>query len=92
MYTVALPDHLQDRLDERAVATGCEAADLIRMAVVQFVGQDQPGIARRMPDPPLAATEAPAPFDIPRGEATFLTPDVIIDGPARIPDLGKFDP
>jgi len=45
-----------------------------------------------MPDPPLAATETPAPFDIPRGEAIFLTPDVIIDGPARIPDLGKFDP
>jgi hypothetical protein len=41
--------------------------------------------------PPAKTTETTAPYDLPRGEAMFVTPDVVLDGPARIPDLEPYE-
>jgi hypothetical protein len=58
---------------------------------VAFMGRDLSPVARRVPDPPLLSTETTAPYDLPRGEATFVTPEIVIDGSARIPDLVGLD-
>ncbi len=62
MYTVDFPDQLQQKLDERAFATGCDVVDLIQVAVIEFVGRDPSPVGRRIPDPPLLSTETTAPL------------------------------
>ncbi len=91
MYTIDFPDQLQQKLDERALATGCDVVELIRMAVIEFVGRDRSPLARRIPDPPLLSTETTASYDLPCGDATFVTPEIVIDGSSRIPDLVGLD-
>jgi hypothetical protein len=91
MYAINFSDQLQQELDERAFATGCDVVELIQVAVIEFMGRDVSPVARRVPDPPLLSTETTAPYDLPRGEATFVTPEIVIDGSARIPDLVGLD-
>ena len=91
MYTVDFPDQLQRKLDERAFATGCDVVDLIQVAVIEYMGRDLSPVGRRIPDPPLLSAEMTAPYDLPRGEAMSITPDVVIDGPARIPDFEPYE-
>jgi hypothetical protein len=85
-YVVDFPENIEARLHQRAETTGEDVVHLIQVAVTEFVEKNVPPTARRLPDPPLAVVETSPPFDLPRSDATPTTPDIVIDGSARLPD------
>jgi hypothetical protein len=85
-YEVDLPDDLVAKLTQRADGSGEDIVHLIQVAVAEFVSKDLPPVNRRVPDPPLSDVEISAPYDLPRNRSTIVTPDSVVDHPARLPD------
>ena len=86
-YVVDFPENVEARLHQRAETTGEDVVHLIQVAVTEFVEKNVPSAARRLPDPPLPVVETSAPVDLPRSDASSITPDIVIGGSARRPDL-----
>ena len=85
-YEVDLPDDLVAKLTQRADGSGEDIVHLIQVAVAEFVAKDMPTANRRLPDPPLSDVEISAPYDLPRNRSKIITPDSVVDHPARLPD------
>ena len=92
-YEIDLPAQLDVLLNQRAAAVGGDVVHLIQLAVTEFVERDMPAVASsgRLPDPATVTNEISAPIDLPRNEAHFVLPDIVIDGSARVPDLPPMD-
>jgi hypothetical protein len=85
-YEVDLPDDIVARLSQYANGSGEDIVHLIQVAVAEFVDKDVSPMSRRLPDPPLSDVEQPAHYDLPRSQMTLITPDTVLDRPARLPD------
>jgi hypothetical protein len=92
-YEIDLPAQLDVLLNQRAAVVGGDVVHLIQLAVTEFVERDMPAVASsgRLPDPVAFTNEISAPIDLPRNEADFIVPDIVIDGSARVPDLPPMD-
>ena len=92
-YEIDVPAQLDVLLNQRAAAVGGDVVHLIQLAVIEFVERDTPAVASsgRLPDPVTFADEISAPIDLPRNEAHFIVPDIVIDGSARFPDSPPID-
>ena len=85
-YEVDFPADVVAKLSQRADGCGKDIVHLIQVAVAEFVAKDLPPANRRVPDPPLSDVEISAPYDLPRNRSTIITPDSVVDHPARLPD------
>jgi hypothetical protein len=84
-HVIDIPDEVEQALEQRALATGEDVADLIQMAVVSFVGGDvRTSRAGRRPDPPLPAAGI-APPAICRGRFPGRSPFKSRPGGGPIP-------